>query len=104
MAFNQALLPRNLMARKEEVPEWVDKIYQRWRKRTFANDDIRCQPSRDNVGCWDIIITRGNYEACLTFNPQIYGHLEQDLELLLKADEEMRFALKAIKERVKEKE
>lgn len=87
-----------------ETPEWVTQFSRRWQKRIFPNDDISCHPSKDSAypdGCWDIVITRNNWEATLVLDPAIFGNFESTHSSirspLLGADEEMRYALKAIR-------
>ena len=81
----------------ETAPAIVSKLYNRWRKRVFANDDIVCQPASED-GYWDIIITRGKWEACLTIAPTAY----LNYRFMLDADETMRFTLKSLKGRINE--
>lgn len=74
-------------------PLIVEKLYNRWRKRVFANDNIVCEPSGD--GYWSLKITRGEREAILTVSPSAYQNF--DVQWLLKADDTMRYALKCLK-------
>jgi len=75
---------------ESQVPAIVAKLYSRWKKRIFANDDIICQPSEEGEGYWDVVITRGNKQAKLTVSPMAY----QNPRFMLDADDTMRFALK----------
>ena len=93
------------------APQWVTAFVKRWQKRIFPNDNISYRPSREDWGderlynayggLWEIIITRGKFEASLILNPTIYGNPRTDKKVLLKADNEMRYVLKRIKERGK---
>lgn len=89
-----------------ETPEWVTQFCHRWQKRVFPNDDISCHPSKDSAfpdGCWEVVISRRNWEASLVLDPEVYGNFEYTHSSihspLLKADEAMRYSLKAIKEK-----
>ena len=91
------------MTEIDGIPEWVLRFVKRWQKRVFANDVITCAPSNDSAfpDGWNVVITRGRYEAQLVLNPEIFAspYLNQNIrkKYLLNADNEMRFALKAIK-------
>ena len=68
----------------------VVKLFNRWRKRIFTNDDIVYRPSSEGEDFWDIVLTRENREFRLTISPQaIYKS-----GFMLDADNEMRHMLR----------
>jgi len=74
----------------KEMPPIVWKLYRRWQKRVFANDNIVCQPSKEGEGYWELAITRGNKRAFLIVSPQT---AYRNYRFMLDADEYMRSVL-----------
>ena len=74
-----------------ETEGFAKKLYNRWRKRIFANDEVSYRPSDEGADYWDVVLTRGKYEFRITLPPDVY----QCHNLMLKADNEMRYMLKS---------
>ncbi len=74
---------------KDQSPETIAiRLYDRWRKRIFANDNVSYK--KGGEGYWEVIITRGTREYVLTLSPQAYCYPN----LMLDADDFMRGMLK----------
>ncbi len=77
-----------------KIETFAEKVYKRWRKRIFPNDNIVIRDV-DN-GIQELIVTRGNYEAKIQIDKN-HSFTSNDF---LVVDSEMRYLMGKIKKRL----